>query len=169
MKRKREEEREAFEEEKPNKRRRIDAFETDSPHNVIKATAHGSVVAFGSNDVNMLGLPLPDLPEEENEDNSERFLRGSDPKPDLLTTRTLPTRVPGVTRVCSISAGGMHTAALTVDGKVYTWGVADEGALGYSPDDDENPTPQIVPIPDKIIQVRLENRSLCFSTRKDKY
>ncbi|GAX11029.1 hypothetical protein FisN_2Lu558 [Fistulifera solaris] len=114
----------------------------------------------------MLGLPLPDLLEEENAEEFERFLLGSDPKPDLLTTRTLPTKVPRVKRVCSISAGGMHTAALTVDGKVYTWGVDDEGALGYSLDDDENPIPQIVPQLDEIIQVTSgESFTLFLNTK----
>ena len=29
-----------------------------------------------------------------------------------------------------VSCGGMHTVALAADGKVWTWGVNDEGALG---------------------------------------
>jgi Regulator of chromosome condensation (RCC1) repeat len=33
-------------------------------------------------------------------------------------------------QVVQIACGGMHTAALTADGGVWTWGVNDEGALG---------------------------------------
>lgn len=29
-----------------------------------------------------------------------------------------------------VRAGGMHTVAITEDGKVFTWGCNDEGALG---------------------------------------
>jgi regulator of chromosome condensation len=43
--------------------------------------------------------------------------------------------------VVAIAYGGMHGAALTHDGKVYTWGVNDQGALGRTTkagDEDEN-------------------------------
>jgi hypothetical protein len=30
----------------------------------------------------------------------------------------------------AVSCGGMHTAALALDGSIWTWGVNDEGALG---------------------------------------
>ncbi|CAI8024748.1 Regulator of chromosome condensation [Geodia barretti] len=33
-------------------------------------------------------------------------------------------------RVCQVECGGMHTVALTGEGKVFTWGCNDEGALG---------------------------------------
>ena len=32
--------------------------------------------------------------------------------------------------VVQLAVGGMHCAALTVDNKIYTWGVNDQGALG---------------------------------------
>ena len=32
--------------------------------------------------------------------------------------------------VAGLACGGMHTLALTVEGRVYSWGVNDEGALG---------------------------------------
>jgi hypothetical protein len=33
-------------------------------------------------------------------------------------------------RFLQVACGGMHTVALAADGKVWTWGVNDEGALG---------------------------------------
>lgn len=33
-------------------------------------------------------------------------------------------------QVVQVAAGGMHGAAITADGGVWTWGVNDEGALG---------------------------------------
>lgn len=40
-----------------------------------------------------------------------------------------PTTAPAL-QVLQVACGGMHTAVLTADGGVYTWGVNDEGALG---------------------------------------
>ncbi|KAI7871894.1 regulator of chromosome condensation 1/beta-lactamase-inhibitor protein II [Spinellus fusiger] len=39
--------------------------------------------------------------------------------------------------ICNIICGGMHTMALTKDGKLYSWGCNDEGALGRSGDEYE--------------------------------
>lgn len=32
--------------------------------------------------------------------------------------------------ICSVSCGALHNVAITTEGKVYTWGSNDEGALG---------------------------------------
>ena len=32
--------------------------------------------------------------------------------------------------ICQIACGGLHCAALSEDGKVYTWGCSDDGMLG---------------------------------------
>ncbi|KAK1993439.1 RCC1/BLIP-II [Colletotrichum falcatum] len=48
------------------------------------------------------------------------------PKP-RLALKFLSAETVGVVQ---LSAGGMHSAALTRDGKVLTWGVNDDGALG---------------------------------------
>jgi len=48
-----------------------------------------------------------------------------------------------------IAAGGMHTAIITEDHEIYTWGCNDEGALGRScADDDEEMVPEQVFLPD---------------------
>ena len=44
--------------------------------------------------------------------------------------RLNPFLPPKEVGVVDISVGGMHAAALTCDGKIYTWGVNDQGALG---------------------------------------
>ncbi|RMZ79455.1 hypothetical protein DV738_g3407, partial [Chaetothyriales sp. CBS 135597] len=40
--------------------------------------------------------------------------------------------------VVSLSVGGMHTAALTCDNVILTWGINDEGALGRNTDEDDD-------------------------------
>lgn len=54
---------------------------------------------------------------------------GPDPK---NTTVKRPRLNPYLAKldVVHVAVGGMHAAALTKDGKVYTWGVNDQGALG---------------------------------------
>jgi regulator of chromosome condensation len=51
--------------------------------------------------------------------------------PDVFEARTpRPLKFPEP--IHSVSCGGMHTAALTREGRVYTWGCNDDGALGRS-------------------------------------
>ena len=37
----------------------------------------------------------------------------------------------------AVAAGGMHTVCVTTDGKVWSFGCNDEGALGRAIDEDE--------------------------------
>ncbi|GKT52318.1 protein pim1 [Colletotrichum spaethianum] len=94
------------------------------------------------------------------------------PKPRLADKYLHPDTV----GVVQISAGGMHCVALTHDGKVLTWGVNDDGALGRikSPDTPEEAaedlldpfesTPSQVKFKDEveIVQVAATN-SACFA------
>ncbi|GKT91422.1 ran exchange factor Prp20/Pim1 [Colletotrichum tofieldiae] len=94
------------------------------------------------------------------------------PKP-RLANKYLSSDTVGVVQV---SAGGMHCVALTHDGKVLTWGVNDDGALGRvkSPDTPEEAaedllhpfesTPGQVVFEDdvEIVQVAATN-SACFA------
>jgi alpha-tubulin suppressor-like RCC1 family protein len=47
--------------------------------------------------------------------------------------------------ICKIACGGLHNAAVTVDGELYTWGANDEGALGratgHKPGDEREELP----------------------------
>ena len=63
---------------------------------------------FGSNPFGALGL---------GEDETVKY------RPAQVTAAGLPSLV-------QVSCGGMHTAALDQQGRVWTWGVNDEGALG---------------------------------------
>jgi alpha-tubulin suppressor-like RCC1 family protein len=107
--------------------------------NDLYATEHGTVLVFGDNDNNLLGLPMIKYQ-------------------DTIT----PIVLPNVDRVRSVSLGGLHTAALTVDGDVYVWGVADEGALGYSATSSDEIMPQLVPNLRNILQVKTGDSQTLF-------
>ncbi|KAK1985572.1 regulator of chromosome condensation 1/beta-lactamase-inhibitor protein II [Colletotrichum cereale] len=94
------------------------------------------------------------------------------PKPRLADKLLSPDTV----GVVQISAGGMHCAALTRDGKVLTWGVNDDGALGRVrlPDTPEEAaedlldpfysTPGQVPFEDNVEIAQLAaTNSACFA------
>jgi len=49
----------------------------------------------------------------------------------ILPFTPLPTRVPGVCNVVSVSLGANHIAALTSNGDLYTWGSDYSGQLGH--------------------------------------
>lgn len=55
--------------------------------------------------------------------------------------------------ICQIACATWHTAAIAVDGTVYTWGNGSNGKLGHSNEDDQF-IPKIVDgIQGKIIQI----------------
>jgi regulator of chromosome condensation len=88
--------------------------------------------------------------------------------------------------VVQVSVGGMHSAALTRDGQIFTWGVNDNLALGRDTTWEEPPegnppgmtdlnpresTPSIVPLerfmssPDRIVQVAAcDNATFALSS-----
>ncbi|XP_073248600.1 regulator of chromosome condensation-like [Porites lutea] len=68
----------------------------------------GYILTLGQGDVGQLGLGEDIL-----ERKKPAFVKGLD----------------GL-KVVQVECGGMHTVALTSDGKVYTWGCNDEGGLG---------------------------------------
>ncbi|KIX02591.1 uncharacterized protein Z518_08532 [Rhinocladiella mackenziei CBS 650.93] len=49
---------------------------------------------------------------------------------EVKRPRYNPNLSPDTVGVVTLSVGGMHTAALTHDSKIFTWGVNDQGALG---------------------------------------
>ncbi|KRT81210.1 Regulator of chromosome condensation repeat containing protein, partial [Oryctes borbonicus] len=91
----------------------------------------GSIFVTGAGDFGQLGL-------------------GSD-----ILEKTRFTLVPIKQEIVEICAGGMHTACLTKEGKVFTFGCNDEGALGRNTSDKEDSEfiPDIVELPGKVIQI----------------
>lgn len=57
---------------------------------------------------------------------------GDDAPPEIKKPRRIPLFDTGLAgrRILKIVCGGMHSVALSNQGKVYTWGCNDEGALG---------------------------------------
>lgn len=126
--------------------------------NELYGTDHGTVVVFGDNDNNLSGLTM------EVEDEEKNMVERTD--------TTTPTVLPGVNQVRAVSLGGMHTAALTVNGDVYVWGVADNGALGYDATKDKagvSPTeilPAKTPELNDILQVKCGDSQTLFLNTK---
>jgi len=84
-------------------------------------TADGSLYMWGANDWGKLGLG--------------DIGRAAD--------RTVPTKVPGISNVVAISMGYHHSAAVTANGDLYTWGHNRYGQLGLG--DSGNTTSRYTP------------------------
>lgn len=72
--------------------------------------------------------------------------------PDIMERKAF-SLVPNLDNVVEVAVGGMHTVCLTEDGKVYTWGCNDEGALGREADEDGQTEPGPVQLPQKVVQI----------------
>lgn len=70
-------------------------------------------------------------------------------------SRKAPAKVPLTEPIKQVACGAMHTITLTQDGRVYSYGCNDEGALGRITDGDETleSTPTLVPLKDKATKV----------------
>lgn len=93
-------------------------YEYDRVHKSVTDTYQrptGDVIFMGSNDMRQLGRT--DEVEDEDEQNLPNY-----PPVFMQLLHSL--------KFISLAAGGLHTAALTKDGNVYTWGPNDEGATG---------------------------------------
>lgn len=112
------------------KRGRRPKTETKDPAPSLKYnTGSGVVLACGQGDVGQLGLG-----------------------PDIMERKGFSV-VPNLENVVEIAVGGMHTVCLAEDGKVYTWGCNDEGALGREAEGDSEFEPQAVQLPQKAVQI----------------
>ncbi|XP_076058734.1 regulator of chromosome condensation 1 [Oratosquilla oratoria] len=68
--------------------------------------------------------------------------------------RTRPALVPDLEDVVAVAAGGLHSVSLDKNGKVYTWGCNDEGALGRKTTcEEDNFVPAVVPLDSKVVRV----------------
>lgn len=56
--------------------------------------------------------------------------------------------------VVKVSAGGAHSAAITADGELYTWGKGRYGRLGHTDSDD-----QMKP---RLVEALLGERTVCY-------
>eukprot|EP00093_Oithona_nana_P004164 04164.XXX_153890_152127_1 [CDS] Oithona nana genome sequencing. len=74
--------------------------------------------------------------------------------PDIME-RSKPGLVKDLANVVAVCAGGMHTVCLAKDGRVYTFGCNDEGALGRIMDDEEEESsvPGLVDLPASAAQI----------------
>jgi alpha-tubulin suppressor-like RCC1 family protein len=59
--------------------------------------------------------------------------------------RLTPAKLPGLTGVKAIAAGGAHSLALTESGEMYAWGSNDDGQLGLA-EGKKRLTPTKVPL-----------------------
>ncbi|KAG3119350.1 hypothetical protein PI124_g2498 [Phytophthora idaei] len=83
-----------------------------------KFGAHaGQMLTFGSGDCGQLGHGV----EDEDEDLTVKFPRVVRPLAKLQIVR--------------VACGGLHSAAISSAGEIYTWGCNDEGALGHIGDE----------------------------------
>ncbi|KAF4320371.1 hypothetical protein G195_006382, partial [Phytophthora kernoviae 00238/432] len=76
----------------------------------------GQLLTFGSGDCGQLGHGV-----EEEEDLMVKFPRVVKPLAKLKIVR--------------VACGGLHSAAITAAGEIYTWGCNDDGALGHTGDE----------------------------------
>ncbi|OQR92398.1 regulator of chromosome condensation (RCC1)-like protein [Achlya hypogyna] len=76
----------------------------------------GAVMAFGSGDCGQLG-------------------HGVDEDDDMIVSVPRVVSALAKQQIVRVGCGGLHTAAVTKDGNVYTWGCNDDGALGRTGDE----------------------------------
>lgn len=90
----------------------------------------GNLLSCGQNEVGQLGLG-EDVPE-----------------------KSRPFVVPNVSNVVEIKAGGMHSLYLTDDGKLYSFGCNDEGALGRDTSAEGSEyIPSVIDLPSQCIKI----------------
>ena len=82
-------------------------------HHSAFISKDGHVFSFGSNREGQLGINDPSL-----QKSSAPLLIA-----DFMTMRVDPL---------TIACGGFHTALLTTEGEIYTWGLNDQGQCGHS-------------------------------------
>lgn len=91
----------------------------------------GYVIAMGSDDASQLGIS-----QSADDDKKDEY-------PPTLILLSSPD-------ICQVAAGGVHSLALTNDGKVYSWGVNDDDALGREVLDSEHHLAKMITdFPDK--------------------
>lgn len=106
-------------------------------------SSDGDVYCWGNNEVGQLG-----------------FGKAGDP---LL----VPTKVPGLPKVASISVGVLHTCAVAISGTAFCWGDNKYGKLGAGEADAELGPIQVKGLSD-IVQISANRFGTCAVTEKSK-
>ncbi|XP_071506518.1 protein RCC2 homolog [Diadema antillarum] len=96
----------------------------------------GDLYIWGWNEAGQLGLSLKAGVEEEPGASSPR----SDHSPSRVTFQMVPAILdfPGGVNVSKVSCGSRHTAAVTYDKRLYTWGWGKYGQLGHGDVDSQD-------------------------------
>lgn len=87
----------------------------------------GEIFHIGSNEVGQGGMGY----REDSDENAIIY------RPTLV--KALESK-----NICNIACGGLHTLAVSTDGKVYSWGCNDEGPLGRLCPDESEYSPMVV-------------------------
>ena len=91
---------------------------------------HGQVLTLGQGDTGQLGLG------------------------EEIMEKMRPGLVPGIEKAVDAVAGGMHTAVLDLNGKVWSFGCNDEGSLGREVAEEEDCfVPGMVELDEKVVML----------------
>eukprot|EP00057_Strongylocentrotus_purpuratus_P032343 XP_787316.2 PREDICTED: RCC1 domain-containing protein 1 [Strongylocentrotus purpuratus] len=110
-------------------------------------SAIGDMYIWGWNESGQLGLP-PDLESSRTEEGSSHVMA------DRISFQMVPAvlDLPGGVNVSKVSCGSRHTAAVSYDKRLYTWGWGKYGQLGHG-DVQSRDSPKLV---DFFLQNRLD-------------
>lgn len=106
---------------------------TGGEHHTLALLEDGRVLAWGRDDRHQLGIPDDALPETvvKDEKGNNYYL-------------STPTIIPGLTNVIQVVCGTHHNLAVTSDGKVYSWGSAENYEVGQGDNDEDVAVPTLV-------------------------
>lgn len=116
--------------------------------------------------VNTINLPIPTLSEKkgnllvcgQNELGQLGF------NPDDVLEKTRPALQAQVADIVDVKAGGLHSLCLTKDGRIWTFGCNDEGALGrITEEEGSDAQPHIIELPAKVVKISAgDSHSACI-------
>jgi alpha-tubulin suppressor-like RCC1 family protein len=84
-----------------------------------------------------------------------------------FTISLFPTTVKGISHAVELAAGGLHTCALTSDGKSYCWGENKHGELGNGTNIDENTPVETAGISNNIKTITAGTYHTCVVDSSD--
>ncbi|MEK5209512.1 RCC1 domain-containing protein [Psychrobacillus sp. FSL H8-0510] len=105
----------------------------------LAITSDGSVYAWGLNDKGQLG-------------------------DGTTTSRTMPTKINGMSNAVAVEAGSNHSLAITSDGSVYAWGDNKYGQLGIGSTENKNTPSKVNGLSNVVKVVAGEQQSLAITS-----